>query len=248
MLPFDPRRIQTPAYVIDLGRFRQNLAKLAQVQKDADCSILLALKGFAAFSTFEWVKATLSGASASSVAEARLAREYIDKEVHVYAPAFSAEDIQEIATVADHVVFNSVSQLERFSASLKQAQRNIEIGLRINPEHRETEVALYDPCAPGSPPGQLPGLPSAALPHQPDQAAAQDPQALFSGHGRLRVSGRMVFARNAGLRRDGRSDSGNLRPFGNPQKLVAPREESAALLLPGQGRQGNHALQRQEEG
>ena len=150
MLPFDPRRVQTPAYVIDLGRLRQNLAKLAQVQKDADCSILLALKGFAAFSTFEWVKSTLSGASASAVTEARLAREYIDKEVHVYAPAFSAADIREIATVADHVVFNSVSQLERFSAPLKQAQRNIEIGLRINPEHRETEVALYDPCAPGS--------------------------------------------------------------------------------------------------
>jgi carboxynorspermidine decarboxylase len=150
MLPFDPRRIQTPAYVIDLGRLRQNLAKLAQVQKDADCSILLALKGYAAFSTFEWVRSTLSGASASSVAEARLAREYVDKEVHVYAPAYSASDIRELATVADHVVFNSVSQLERYSESLVQAQRKIEIGLRINPEHRETEVALYDPCAPGS--------------------------------------------------------------------------------------------------
>jgi carboxynorspermidine decarboxylase len=150
MLPFDPTRIQTPAYVIDLGRLRANLAKLARVQSEAECSVLLALKGFAAFSTFEWVKAALTGAAASSVSEARLAREYIDKEVHVYAPAYSDQDMQELVTVADHVVFNSVPQLERFLPRVKQAGRGIEVGLRINPEHRETQVALYDPCASGS--------------------------------------------------------------------------------------------------
>jgi carboxynorspermidine decarboxylase len=150
MLPFDPVRIKTPAYVIDLGRLRENLAKLARVQAEAACKVLLALKGFAPFSTFEEVKATLAGAAASSVAEAKLAREYIDKEVHVYAPAYSDEEIQDIAKLADHVVFNSISQLERFAPLLKQSGRAIEIGLRINPEHRETQVALYDPCADGS--------------------------------------------------------------------------------------------------
>lgn len=150
MLPFDPARIETPAFVIDLGRLRGNLAKLARVQSEADCSILLALKGFAAFSTFDAVKAALAGAAASSVAEARLAREYIDKQVHVYAPAYSEQDMREVVTLADHVVFNSLSQLDHFLPVVRQARRGIEVGLRINPEHRETEVALYDPCASGS--------------------------------------------------------------------------------------------------
>ncbi len=150
MLPFDPAHVPTPAYIIDLGRLRENLAKLASVQSRAECSVLLALKGFATFSTFEWVRAALSGASASSVAEARLARDYIDKEVHVYAPAYSELDIQEVVTLADHIVFNSLSQLERFLPVVRGAGRSIEVGLRINPEHRETEVAMYDPCADGS--------------------------------------------------------------------------------------------------
>jgi len=150
MPSFSPAAIETPAFVIDLGCLRKNLALLGKVQGLADCKILIALKGFAAHSTFSYVKALLSGAAASSVSEARLAREYIGKEVHVYAPAYSSADIKELSTIADHVVFNSVSQLDRFLGALNRANRGIQVGLRINPEHRETEVAMYDPCAPGS--------------------------------------------------------------------------------------------------
>jgi carboxynorspermidine decarboxylase len=150
ILPFDIGRVESPAYVIDLGRLRNNLALLAKVQSDAGCKILLALKGFAAFCTFPLVRAALSGAAASSVSEARLAREQIGKEVHAYAPAYSEADIGELSTLADHVVFNSVSQLKRFGPVLKASPRGIQVGLRINPEHRETSVALYDPCSDGS--------------------------------------------------------------------------------------------------
>jgi len=150
MIRFNPAEVDTPAYVIDLGLLRKNLALLASVQQQAGCKVLLALKGFAAFSTFAFVKESLSGAASSSVAEASLAREYIDKEVHVYAPGYSSSEIDKIAKLADHVIFNSVSQLERFVPRLRRVAPTIEIGLRINPEHRETETALYDPCAPGS--------------------------------------------------------------------------------------------------
>ncbi len=150
MLRFNPADVETPAYVIDLGLLRDNLALLGSVQQRAECKILIALKGFAAFSTFGLVRQVLSGGAASSVAEAHLARDFIDKEVHVYAPAYSAPEIEELATIADHVVFNSVSQLERFLPMLRRRGPKIEIGLRINPEHRETETSLYDPCAPGS--------------------------------------------------------------------------------------------------
>lgn len=150
LLPFDPRRVRTPAYVIDLGRLRANVQRMAYVQKQTGCKILLALKGYAAFSTFEWIRDAVAGAASSSVSEARLAREYVNKEVHAYAPAYSPDDITELLTLADHIVFNSVSQLERYWSIVKQAPRPLEVGLRINPEHRETEVALYDPCAPRS--------------------------------------------------------------------------------------------------
>lgn len=164
-LPFGLERIETPAYVIDLGLLRRNLDLLARVQSEADCRVLLALKGYAVWSTFPFVKERLSGAAASSVAEAQLAREEIDKEVHAYAPAFSDADIEALTDLADHVVFNSVSQLKRYAPQLKAATkpgrgRAIEVGLRINPEHRETEIALYDPCAPGS---RL-GVPRRAVP------------------------------------------------------------------------------------
>lgn len=159
-LPFGLDRVETPAYVIDLGLLRRNLDLLATVQERSGCRVLLALKGYAVWSTFAFVQERLTGAAASSVAEAQLAREQIGKEVHAYAPAYSDADIEALVGLADHVVFNSVGQLHKYAPKLKAAARAIDVGLRINPEHRETEVALYDPCAPGS---RL-GVPRRALP------------------------------------------------------------------------------------
>lgn len=164
LLPFGLDAIETPAYVIDLGLLRRNLDVLARVERESGAKVLLALKGYAVWSTFSFVRERLSGAAASSVAEAQLARDEIGKEVHAYAPAYSSRDIHELASLVDHVVFNSVGQLQRFAPQLKSAagasKRPIEVGLRINPEHRETEIALYDPCAPGS---RL-GVPRSAIP------------------------------------------------------------------------------------
>src|SRR5690606_19600514 len=73
---------------------------------------------------------------------------------HVYAPAYSERDIDELLTghagapLVDHLVFNSVRQWRMYGARVKAA--GIECGLRLNPEHREVETELYDPCAPGS--------------------------------------------------------------------------------------------------
>jgi len=156
---FDLSSLETPAYVIDLGRLRRNLSLLDVVQQRTGARVLLALKGYAAHATFPLIREVLSGAAASSVAEAHLARE-LGREVHVYAPAFSELDVTELLPLADHVVFNSVGQLERFGERFRAGPRRAELGLRINPEHRETAVALYDPCAPGS---RL-GVPRAAMP------------------------------------------------------------------------------------
>lgn len=153
MTSFDPARITTPAFVVDLGLLRRNLEKLAGVQEQAGCRILLALKGFSMFSTFPLVRQYLHGCCASGLHEALLAYEEFQKEVHVYAPAFKPEEMERILPIADHISFNSLSQWRAHRPALEAARaagrHAPSPGLRVNPEHSEVEVALYDPCSPG---------------------------------------------------------------------------------------------------
>ncbi len=155
---FDPYSISTPYIVIDLGLLRRNLTILRRVQDESGAKVLLAQKGFATWGVYPLVSQYLSGVTSSSVHEARLGREEFKREVHVYAPAYSELDIKELcgqgegseasAVLADHIVFNSVAQFRKYAARVQQV--GMEIGLRLNPQHREVETALYDPCAPGS--------------------------------------------------------------------------------------------------
>jgi carboxynorspermidine decarboxylase len=149
----DLAQIETPCFVTDLGALERNLQKLADVQARAGCTIILALKGFAQWSTFPLVKRYLRGTTASSVAEARLGREEMGGEVHAYAPAWTEDDLREVCQLVDHVVFNSPTQWRRLRPVVEAARaggRELSCGLRCNPEHREVEVALYDPAAPCS--------------------------------------------------------------------------------------------------
>jgi carboxynorspermidine decarboxylase len=146
----DPNRVDSPAYVIDVGTLEHNLELLAHVQGAAGCGILLALKGFAAWSTFPLVGKYLDGVAASGPDEARLGAEELRKQVHTYCPAFNETSLRETIRYSDHVVFNSPSQIDRFRAILDQHASDTSFGLRINPEHSEVAVALYDPCASGS--------------------------------------------------------------------------------------------------
>lgn len=149
-ISFDPWAIESPYYIVDLGLLRKNLSILRHVQEESGAKILLALKGFAMWSVFPIIREYLVGVTSSSVAEARLGREEMGGEVHTYAPAYTERDIRELEGVADHVVFNSVTQWQKYRDQLRTWAKPPECGLRINPEHREVEVELYDPCAPGS--------------------------------------------------------------------------------------------------
>src|SRR3954468_15735164 len=140
----DISQLETPCFVTDLGALEKNLQTLATVQQRTGCTILLALKGFAQWSTFGLVKKYLAGATSSSVAEARLAREELGGQVHAYAPAYSDAEMAELVTLADHIVLNSPAQWRRHRAVIARAQRSA--GLRVNHEHQEVEVALYDPA------------------------------------------------------------------------------------------------------
>ena len=147
---FDPARVPSPCYVCDLGLLRKNLEVIAGVRQRTGCKILLALKGFAMFSTFPLVSRFLQGTCASSVHEARLGREEFGGEVHVYAPAYSEKDMDELLPLADHISFNSIKQWRRHRNKVQQGRRPVRCGLRINPEYSEVKVALYNPCSPDS--------------------------------------------------------------------------------------------------
>jgi len=140
----------TPCYVVDKGLLENNLKVLAGVREQAGCGVLLALKGFAMYGVFPLVKKYLSGVSASSLDEARLGREEFGGEVHVCAPAYKGGEFEELLSYSSHVIFNSFSQWERFRPVIREKKPGLKCGLRINPEHSEVKVELYDPCKKGS--------------------------------------------------------------------------------------------------
>jgi carboxynorspermidine decarboxylase len=144
MLSIEP--LQTPAYVCEERLLEKNLKTLSHVKQQSGAKIILALKGFAMWSTFNLVGSHLDGCTASGLHEATLAFETMHKEVHTYAPAFKAEEIEQIAAISDHIVFNSTAQLLKFKDQVKKINPEIKISLRINPEQSESPVNLYNPC------------------------------------------------------------------------------------------------------
>ena len=151
---YDISGLETPAFVCDLGALDRNLKLLERVQSESGCRILLALKGYAMWCTFGRVKQSLPGVTSSSTHEARLGREEFGGEVHATAPAYSDADFDELLSLCDHIVINSPTQLQRLAPRRDEFEaktgKRVELGLRVNHEHREVEVALYDPAAPGS--------------------------------------------------------------------------------------------------
>ncbi len=150
---FDPSRVPSPCYVVDVAAVEANLAILARVQRDSGARVLAALKAFSLWRLAPLIARYLSGTCASGLHEARLGREEYGGEVHVFSAAYTEADLREIFGFAHHVVFNSFGQWRRFQDLARAAQRQrpeLRFGLRINPEHSEGAVPLYDPCAPCS--------------------------------------------------------------------------------------------------
>lgn len=139
-----------PCYIIEEEALLRNLKILDSVQKQAGCKIIMALKGFAMFGVFPVIRQYLCGIAASSLDEARLGYEEFGGEVHVCAPAYAETEFDELLGYADYMVFNSFSQWRRFKARVTGSNRKVSCGMRINPEHSEVKVPIYDPCSPFS--------------------------------------------------------------------------------------------------
>lgn len=144
---FDLNRVPTPAFVVDEIAVRRNLAILADVKARSGAKILSALKAFSMWSLADVVGEYLDGVCTSGLWEARLARDHYKGEIATYCAGYKAADMAEIVAISDHVIFNSPMQHARFAGYL---DASTDVGLRINPEHAEGEVAKYDPCSPHS--------------------------------------------------------------------------------------------------
>lgn len=147
----DAAKLHTPCYVIDRDSLEANLRVLRGVMDRTGCRILLAQKAFSCYAVYPLISQYLCGATASGLFEARLCHEEMPgRENHVFSPAFREEDMPEILSICDHIVFNSIRQLELFGSRAKEA--GLQVGLRINPQisTQPSEHAIYDPCAPGS--------------------------------------------------------------------------------------------------
>ncbi|EAH5804186.1 carboxynorspermidine decarboxylase [Campylobacter coli] len=134
--------IQTPAYILEEDKLRRNCEILANVGEKSGAKVLLALKGFAFSGAMKIVGEYLKGCTCSGLWEAKFAKQYMDKEIHTYSPAFKEDEMSEIAHLSHHIVFNSLYQFDKF----KSLCTNNSLGLRCNLEFSFAPKELYNPC------------------------------------------------------------------------------------------------------
>ena len=154
---FDLLSVPSPCFVTDLARLEDNLRLLNAVTEASGAHILTALKAFSLWSTAPLVSRYLAGACASGLYEARLARAHYSGLLSCFAPAYKTDEMDELAGLCDHIIFNTPQQISRFAG--QATAQGAELGLRVNPCLPQGEVEKYDPAAPrsrlGTPVSQL---------------------------------------------------------------------------------------------
>ena len=142
--------LSRPMYILEEERLRKNLQLIASVAKEADVEIILAFKAYALWRTFPIFREYIHATTASSLYEARLGFEEFGAPTHTFSPGYTDYEIDDIARCSSHLVFNSLSQFERYHVRAKLANAHLSCGLRVNPEYSEVETLIYNPCAPGT--------------------------------------------------------------------------------------------------
>jgi len=140
------QKLPSPCWILNEKKLHKNLILINTIREESGAKILLALKGYALWKSFPLLKPYLNGCCASGLHEAKLAHDTFAKEVHTYAPAFKKEEIEEIASISHHLVFNSPSQFKTYAIEAKNINPNLSLGLRVNPEYSESPKEIYNPC------------------------------------------------------------------------------------------------------
>lgn len=138
--------LATPYWLLEEEKLKKNLELIHMIRQRSSAKILLALKGYALWKSFPLMQNALNGCCASGLHEAKLAHETFGQEVHTYSPAFKEEELEEIARISHHLVFNSPAQFKRFATKAKAFNPSLSLGLRVNPEYSESPKEIYNPC------------------------------------------------------------------------------------------------------
>lgn len=149
-MAIDFSQIPSPCYVLEEKLLRKNLELINRVQTESGAEIILALKGFSMYKMFPMVKKYLSGATASSLNEARLIVEEMGCLAHTYCPAYKPEEFEQILSYSSHITFNSLNQYKQFKSQVEKSDKKVSMGLRINPQYAEVSTDMYNPCVVGS--------------------------------------------------------------------------------------------------
>lgn len=142
----DVSQFSSPSFILEEEKLIANLEKIAAVQAAADIHIILALKAFSMWPMFPLVGKYLTGATASSLGEARLIFEEMGVKAHTYSPAYLPEEFSDLLNYSSHLTFNSLSQFHQFEEEINKSE--VSAGLRVNPEYSEVETDLYNPASP----------------------------------------------------------------------------------------------------
>ncbi|MDX1788562.1 MAG: carboxynorspermidine decarboxylase [Psychrobacter sp.] len=155
--------LKTPYYLLDEAAIVANMQIIARLCELSGAKALLALKCFATWGVFDVMEPYLHGTTSSSLNEVRLGYETFGnnnadnnnnvnnqdkKETHAYSVAYSADEIDEVLSYADKIIFNSISQLNAFKD--QAAAKNIPVGLRLNPKTSNSSFIIADPARPFS--------------------------------------------------------------------------------------------------
>lgn len=134
--------VHTPYYLLRETALRRNLELVADVRERSGAKAVLALKCFSAWSVFPLMRQYLDGTTSSSPYEARLGFEEFGGETHAYSVAYTADDVREVASFADKVIFNSASQLRAHGGLVGDGV----VGVRVNPGLSYSHFDLADPA------------------------------------------------------------------------------------------------------
>jgi len=118
----------TPYFELHKAKLDTNLKKLQALEASANIHILHTLKSFNQASVLPLMASKLSGMSISSVSELQMAKNAKAKHIHLYAPAFKVQELEEMLKSISTLSLNSLSQWKRFKSL------NVSKGLRINPK------------------------------------------------------------------------------------------------------------------
>ena len=99
----DFSKVPSPCYVLDEQLLMQNLATIDRVRRESGAEIIVALKACAMWSIFPTLAQHSDGATASSLAEARLVFEEYGEQAHTYAPVYTEREIEELMNYSSHI-------------------------------------------------------------------------------------------------------------------------------------------------